>query len=341
MARLLVLISALVYGSSAKYSKRILLTDPDYADSHQMHKDIQNLKALVQQLQGKIQNQEQTIEKFATTGISGGGYYSHKGRAAEPICLPHDPYIGSPITNDYHASLFGMEYQDNFDSNVYNKDVPCAVCRANHVTSKIMIPGKATCYAGWRKEYNGILVAGYHNHDSASSFICVDQNQDVLEAGVANDDGYLIYPVVAKCGSLKCPPYVQDTRISCVVCTNKSTLICIKQTKLRTECEIWTKVQIEGSKNLNIGSFYRNPNGTLEEMESLEESLKNMEGIRSDLESNFDQFKEDVETLWTNFRHLVTETIERNIPSKQTTTRWNLPWMTTEIKQMIRRKHRL
>lgn len=152
-------------------------------------------------------------------GISGGGYYSHKGRAAEPICLPHDPYIGSPITNDYCASLYGMEYQENFGSNVYNKDVPCAVCRANHVTSKVMIPGKVKCYAGWRKEYGGILVAGLDRHDGSSSFICVDQNQDVLEAGVANDDGYLIYPVVAKCGSLKCPPYVQDTRISCVVCT--------------------------------------------------------------------------------------------------------------------------
>jgi hypothetical protein len=44
-----------------------------------------------------------------------------------------------------------------------------------------------------------------------------------------------------------------------------------------------------------------------------------------------------VETTWTN----LTETIERNIPSKYTTTRWNLPWMTTEIKQMIRKKQRL
>jgi hypothetical protein len=68
----------------------------------------------------------------------------------------------------------------------------------------------------------------------------------------------------------------------------------------------------------------------------------NMEGIQSDLTSSFkkleeDSNKEDVETTWTN----LTETIERNIPSKYTTTRWNLPWMTTEIKQMIRKKQRL
>ncbi|CAC5378258.1 unnamed protein product [Mytilus coruscus] len=71
-----------------------------------------------------------------------------------------------------------------------------------------------------------------------------------------------------------------------------------------------------------------------------------MEGIRSDLRSKLDKFKEDsnkegVETSWTNFKHLVTESIENNIPSKHTTTRWNLPSMTTETKQMIRKKQRL
>lgn len=64
MARLLVLILILVHESSAKNSKRILLTDPDFADNQQMHKDIQNLKALVQQLQGKIQTQEQTMKNL-------------------------------------------------------------------------------------------------------------------------------------------------------------------------------------------------------------------------------------------------------------------------------------
>ncbi|VDI63637.1 Hypothetical predicted protein [Mytilus galloprovincialis] len=144
------------------------------------------------------------------------GHYTEKGRGAEPVCLPHDPYIGSAINNGYFTSVYGMEYQENFSSNLYDKDVPCAVCRANHVTSKVMIPGKITCHAGWRKEYSGMLVAGYHDHEGASSLICVDQNPDVLEGGVGNDNGYLIYPAIAKCGSLKCPPYVEDTRISCV-----------------------------------------------------------------------------------------------------------------------------
>ncbi|XP_076076128.1 short-chain collagen C4-like [Mytilus galloprovincialis] len=195
-------------------------------------------------MQGTIQNQARMIEKFAVTapsvvvyirwgrkdcagndtdlvysGISGGGHYSEQGRAAEPICLPHDPHIGNTINNNLYTSVYGLEYQENLGSSLYDTDVPCAVCMANHITSKVIIPGKITYLAGWRKEYSGMLVARYHGHVGASSFICIDQHPDVLEAGAGNEDGYFIYPAIAKCGSLKCPPYVQNTRISCVVCT--------------------------------------------------------------------------------------------------------------------------
>ncbi|CAC5409618.1 unnamed protein product [Mytilus coruscus] len=112
------------------------------------------------------------------------------GRATEPVCLPHDPYIGSAINSGYVATVYGMEYDDNFGS-LYDKDVPCVVCRANHVTSKVILPGKITCHAGWRKEYSCMLVAGYHGHKDASSYFCIDQNSDVLEAGLANDNGYV------------------------------------------------------------------------------------------------------------------------------------------------------
>ncbi|XP_071133228.1 uncharacterized protein [Mytilus edulis] len=234
MAILLFLISILVYGSLAKNSKRILLTDPDYADNQQLHRDMQNLKALVQQLQGTIQNQAPVGVVYTRwgrkdcagdntdlvyTGISGGGHYTETGRAAEPVCLPHDPINGNVLSSDAHASVYGMEYEGSLGGSLHDKDVPCAVCRANHVTSKVMIPGKTTCHVGWRKEYSGMLVAGYHGHISPSSYFCVDQHPDVLEGGLANDNGYVIYPAIAKCGSLKCPPYVPDTRINCVVCT--------------------------------------------------------------------------------------------------------------------------
>jgi hypothetical protein len=34
-----------------------------------------------------------------------------------------------------------------------------------------------------------------------------------------------------------------------------------------------TDTEIEGTKNLYIGSFYRNPKGTLEDLENLQQSL--------------------------------------------------------------------
>ncbi|CAG2247279.1 unnamed protein product [Mytilus edulis] len=76
------------------------------------------------------------------TGISGGGLYSDTGRSAEPVCLPHDPLNGNVLSSNAHASVYGMEYEDNFGGSLHDKDVPCAVCRANHVTSKLLIPGK-------------------------------------------------------------------------------------------------------------------------------------------------------------------------------------------------------
>ncbi len=34
----------------------------------------------------------------------------------------------------------------------------------------------------------------------------------------ANQNGNLLYPTEAECGSLPCGPYVQDRELTCVVC---------------------------------------------------------------------------------------------------------------------------
>ncbi|XP_052083712.1 short-chain collagen C4-like [Mytilus californianus] len=117
-------------------------------------------------------------------------------------------------------SVFGMEYETNdFGSNLQDKDVPCAVCRVSHASTVLMIPGKSHCYSGWKTEYSGNLMSGHHGHAGASQYVCVDSSPDVLEAGSRDDNGYLLYGVKAYCGSLKCPPYVQDTLFKCVVCS--------------------------------------------------------------------------------------------------------------------------
>ncbi|CAG2232291.1 unnamed protein product [Mytilus edulis] len=256
---------------AANADKRILLTDPDYADNQQLHRDIQVLKSTIQEikqmdisqstliqqqtaeianvqtktveidnlktklqqqtaeivnLQTKLQQREKAHLDMETklqqilSSLGGGGYYSHKGRSATPVCVPHDPDLGHVSSAGYFANIYGMEYDDaEFGANMMSQDVPCAVCRAMHKTSVIMVPGKLSCVKGWKMEYKGILASGHYDDAGASSYICMDHSVEVLEGGAKNENGYKLFPVKAFCGSLKCPPYVQNSIFNCVVCS--------------------------------------------------------------------------------------------------------------------------
>ena len=53
-----------------------------------------------------------------------------------------------------------------------------------------------------------------------SEYICVDAHPEKIGSSKTNKyNGRLIYPVEAVCGSLKCPPYVNNREITCSVCT--------------------------------------------------------------------------------------------------------------------------
>lgn len=161
-----------------------------------------------------------SIYYFNYTGMTGGGHYTNPGRNADPICLPHDPQLGPVSGEGAFGAVFGSEYETNaFGNDLHDKDVPCAVCRTKTASSVLMIPGRSQCYTGWKMEYSGNLMSGSHGHTGASNYLCVDTSPDVLEGGARNDDGYLLYVVKAYCGSLKCPPYKQDTIVRCVVCS--------------------------------------------------------------------------------------------------------------------------
>jgi hypothetical protein len=67
--------------------------------------------------------------------------------------------------------------------------------------------------------FSGYLVSGAHGHKSASEYICLDSDAEMLAGGVANTDGRVIYLVEGICGTLKCPPYVQGRELTCVVCS--------------------------------------------------------------------------------------------------------------------------
>ncbi|XP_071126905.1 uncharacterized protein [Mytilus edulis] len=156
--------------------------------------------------------------KLVYSGYTGGGYYSHPGRPAEPVCLPTNPnFVKTSGTNS--AYIYGTEYQTNvFGSNSVSQDVPCSVCLVQSGTT-IMIPGKTTCNKGWKLQYKGNLATGYAGHAGASTYLCVDFNQEYIHGGRADDRGYLFYDVVARCGSLPCPPYRNGYPLTCVVCS--------------------------------------------------------------------------------------------------------------------------
>ncbi|XP_076070485.1 short-chain collagen C4-like [Mytilus galloprovincialis] len=166
---------------------------------------------------GRKQCQNKTDTEQVYSGYAGGGMYDQSGSAADYVCLPPDPDFVK--TSGYDGGhMYGAEYESNFFG-TWNEDVPCAVCRKSRSTSILMIPGKNKCYKGWNIEYHGYLASGENDHAAASSYVCVDSQPEYLNGGVQNENGKLFYPVLAKCGALQCPPYINDHPLTCVVCS--------------------------------------------------------------------------------------------------------------------------
>ncbi|XP_062572292.1 short-chain collagen C4-like [Saccostrea cucullata] len=161
------------------------------------------------------------------SGFVGGSHYTHSGAAVEPLCLPRNPEWGLyKDGNDGHkAYLYGAEYEtETFTSHftsLHDHDVPCAVCLVQNRSIVQMFPARKTCHKGWKLEYQGYLMAGYYRHAAGKTYTCVDKNPDTLPGGHSNQNGYILYFVESRCGSLKCPPYVEGREIVCAVCSKK------------------------------------------------------------------------------------------------------------------------
>lgn len=171
---------------------------------------------------------EQTL--FTVAGFAAGSYFSTPGGAADFICLADDPTWGVYDDNaqPYPSKIYGVEYQLGdqfadggeklFGQDIYQQDVPCAVCRTTRPTN-IMIPGRNQCYPGWTMEYSGYLISDTEKHPAATNYACLDVRPEVVLGGQGNDNGKLVYVVEGVCGTLKCPPYVNNREITCVVCS--------------------------------------------------------------------------------------------------------------------------
>ncbi|CAC5404809.1 unnamed protein product [Mytilus coruscus] len=157
-------------------------------------------------------------------GQAGGNYYTNKGGGSNYLCLPSDPENGKAYSyaND---GLYGSEYEIHSSTkpsglpvSLAEKEVPCAVCRRKEKVSVLMIAGRKSCYKGWKSEYSGFLMSAHKSHNTAD-YICMDGEAEPLDNRSSNEEGALLYPVKAKCGSLRCPPYKDNTEVLCTVCT--------------------------------------------------------------------------------------------------------------------------
>ena len=169
---------------------------------------------------GKSKCPANNMTELIYSGFAGGGHYNEKGNAAEYVCLPPDPNFVKTKGPD-HGRMYGAEYDSSnfFASHSHDEDVPCVLCRSLLASSVIMIPGKNKCYSGWKMEYHGYLASAHHVYPGQTSYACLDINPEYILGGVANHNGKLFNNVVAKCGSLKCPPYINDYPLTCVVCS--------------------------------------------------------------------------------------------------------------------------
>ncbi|XP_025077969.1 uncharacterized protein LOC112554416 [Pomacea canaliculata] len=147
-----------------------------------------------------------------------GSLYTKFGSGANFLCLPPNPVASTIAKPGSVANLYGAEYEvTNRAENDY--DALCAVCFVKNRTANIMVPGTNKCPTGWTTEYTGLLMSGYDGHAGSSEYICVDSKLEGRVGSGANNNGRLMYYVAGVCGSLPCPPYVNNNILQCVVCT--------------------------------------------------------------------------------------------------------------------------
>ena len=160
-------------------------------------------------------------------GFAASGHYNHSGGISSLLCLTDKPTFDVENVSDGNqdgALLYGTEYETSGHGiaslkPLHDKDAPCAVC-LKQAALTLMIPGTKHCPTGWDKEYEGYLMGTRYTQKSTHEVACVDINAEASPSSSnVSQDGNLWYPTEAECGSLACPPYVQDREISCVVCT--------------------------------------------------------------------------------------------------------------------------
>lgn len=219
--------------------------DNTNAKHHDLRQDLNDMDGKVQQLKQSVKEGSKISgttyirwgrttcpnngSEETYTGYAGGSWYDHTGAAASMLCLPEDPDWDLGKYNDASESfafVYGSEYDEKTErsgrligNSHHQQNVPCVVCNIRSRSSYIMVPGKTKCPDGWTMEYCGYLMSGYYAHKRASDYFCIDMEPEDAKGGEKNENGYVLYFVESRCGSLSCPPYVNGRELPCVVCT--------------------------------------------------------------------------------------------------------------------------
>ena len=154
-------------------------------------------------------------------GRAGGTWYTHKGGAANYLCMPDDPdYLSYQSGVQGYNYVYGAEYESNQGPlrAVHDHNIPCAVCYVSTRVVVTMIPAKTRCPSTWTLEYSGYLMSGDHGHNRAM-YVCVDKNPDSVPGSASSANGALFYHVEANCNGMLCPPYDAQKELTCAVCT--------------------------------------------------------------------------------------------------------------------------
>ncbi|KAJ8308027.1 hypothetical protein KUTeg_012901 [Tegillarca granosa] len=162
---------------------------------------------LINEIKAKLRDLEKSIKKSSNDGCLNATNESTQ------LLL----FICNESIKKYETYSYTIN-KETLNSKLNNHDVPCVVCQSKLRSSQIMVPAKKACMDGWHKEYRGYLMSGHHSH-GPTEYICVDAKPETVHGGRAAQYGKLMYQVEAKCGSLKCPPYVNNRELTCVVCS--------------------------------------------------------------------------------------------------------------------------
>ncbi|XP_070176833.1 uncharacterized protein [Littorina saxatilis] len=149
------------------------------------------------------------------TGVAGGKNHYVKGSGTNTLCLTRTPQFDNTAKPSHYGLLYGAEYERI--PGHHDHDVPCSVCLAPQSTT-IMVPATLTCPPGWTPHHTGHLVSQYKDQ-YGTEYVCLDGSPEDDSSGVRNDHGLTFFYVVTVCGSLPCPPYINDKVVTCVVCS--------------------------------------------------------------------------------------------------------------------------